>query len=79
MAGSYNYARLLWGLAVVALVLDVSFTYYVLSIVRDMNYGTSSPFLMGANWASRRNSEFGRTPRGIEGVKRTLTHRTIGR
>jgi hypothetical protein len=67
----------LWGLAVVALVLDVSFTHYVFSVVRDMNYGTSSPFLMGANWANRRN-EFGRTSRGVERVKRILTHRTIG-
>lgn len=76
MAGSFNYARLLWGLTVVALVLDLLFTHYVLSFVRDMNYGTSSPFVTGANWASRR-SQFG--SRGTERVKRILTRRTIGR
>eukprot|EP00980_Cylindrotheca_fusiformis_P006151 scaffold1319_cov126-Cylindrotheca_fusiformis.AAC.40 len=78
-AGSCNYARLLWGLAIVALILDLSFTYFVLSILRDMNFGTSSPFLVGANWASRRSDISAPTSHGIERVKKMLTRRTIGR
>jgi hypothetical protein len=49
---SYSYARLLWGLTLVAFLLDLWFTFTVLSMVRDMNHATSSPFLMGASLTS---------------------------
>ena len=75
---SYSYARLLWGLALVAFSLDLLFTFYVLSMIRNMNHATSSPFLLGASLTSTSTSSTSTSRPAIQQFERILTHRTIG-
>lgn len=71
----YGYGRLLWGLGLVAFLLDLCFTFSMLNMVRDMNHATSSPFLMGASLSSR----VATSPTVvIQQVEKLLTHRTMG-
>lgn len=71
-----SYWRLLWGVTFVALGLDLWFTKLILTIVRDMQYGVSSPFSMGASLVGR--TELGSSSRVVERVERILSRRTIG-
>ena len=68
--------RLLWGLSLISLLLDLCFTYSVLALIRDMNHATSSPFFVGANWSGRTNIL--QSSSGVERVKRVLSRRNIG-
>ena len=71
MVGTAKYARLLWGIAVVSMLLEISLTYCILSFLRDMNYGTSSPLLT--------MSRGGQPPASTLQVKRMFLHRSMGR
>lgn len=71
MMGSTEYVRFLWGIALVAILLEILFTYCIQSFLRDMNYGSSPPMSVTSNR--------GQQSPGVQQVKRMLVHRSMGR
>lgn len=70
-----NYARVLWTLTWTGFVIDLGFTYAVLEMLREMNYATSLPFTMGANfWNTSPDSNRPVARR----VQRALVRRSMG-
>jgi hypothetical protein len=74
------YVRVLWTLTWTAFVVDLAFTRMALGIVREMNFGTSSPLAMGASLLTSHNNNDnnrGRTAIASK-VEQTLTRRSVG-
>jgi hypothetical protein len=84
--GNWQYARILWALTWTALGMDLWCTYCVLTMIRGMHHGTSTPFSMGASWATntRRSTTTPRRRRPVvqggrrRQVEQLLCHRSIG-
>jgi hypothetical protein len=76
-----HYARVLWTLTWTAFALDFALTHMALTILREINFATSAPFVIGAsrlisNDGGDNNNRNSTT--AASRVEQTLTHRSMG-